>query len=299
MKQKILNFDAVVIGCGVAGMTAAIYLKRANLNICIIERNAPGGQLNMINEINNYPGYKSIDGPTLAFSMFEQLKELNIPYKYGRVSEIINEEDYKVIKINDEEITCKGVIIATGRIARELGLPNEKKLLGRGISYCSMCDGVLYKDKDVSVVGGGNSALEGALYLSDICKKVYLIHRRDEFRGEQILLDKIKDKNNIEIVLNSSINEIESEDDRVSGLILSTGKKLKCNALFVYVGSVPLPIKLNGLELDNNYIVVDNNMRTSVKGIYACGDVIKKDVYQIVTATGEGANAAMSLIKDL
>lgn len=299
MKQKILDFDAVVIGCGVAGMTAAIYLKRANLNVCIIEKNAPGGQLNMISEINNYPGYKEIDGPSLAFSVFDQLRELNIPYKYGRVSEIINESDYKIIKINNEEVTCKSIIIATGRISRELGLSNEKKLLGRGISYCSMCDGSLYKDKDVCVVGGGNSALEGTLYLSDICNKVYLVHRRDGFRGESMLVDKIKNKDNVEIILNTSINEIMSSDDKVSGLKLSNGNEIKCSALFVYVGSVPLPIKVKDLELDNNYILVDNNMRTNIKGIYACGDVIKKEVYQIVTAAGEGASAAMSLIKDL
>ena len=188
----MLDFDVVVIGCGVAGMTSALYLKRANINVCIIERNAPGGQLNMIMDINNYPGFKSIDGPTLAFNMFEQIRELNIPYKYANVLEIVNEEDKKIVKTNKGDITCKGVIIANGRRPRELNLPDEKKLIGRGVSYCSICDGTLYKEKDVCVVGGGNAAFESALYLSDICNKVYLIHRRDEFRGENMSLEKIK-----------------------------------------------------------------------------------------------------------
>ena len=168
MNLKTLNFNTVVIGCGVAGMTACIYLKRAGLDICVIERTAPGGQLNMINEINNYTGYKSIDGPTLAFNIFDQIRELEIPYEYGIVKEIINEDGYKIVKTDKKEITCKNVIIATGRRPRELGISNEKKLLGHGVSYCAICDGTLYKNKEVCVVGGGNSAFEAALYLSDI-----------------------------------------------------------------------------------------------------------------------------------
>lgn len=298
MNSKTLSFDAVVIGCGAAGITASIYLKRANLNVCIIERNAPGGQLNMISEIGNYPGYKTTDGPTLAFSMFEQIRELGVVYKYGTVLEIINYDDYKLIKTDKEEITCKSIIIATGRKPKELGLPNEKKLLGRGISYCSICDGTLYKEKEVCVVGGGNSALEGTLYLSDICSKVTLIHRRDEFRGEPYLLDKIKKKGNIRIITNTTIKELKEENDNLSGLLLSTDEEIKTNALFVYIGNIPTPIKCDSLITENDYIIVDKNMKTSVNRIYACGDITKKDVYQVATAIGDGALAAMSLIKE-
>lgn len=298
MKSKTLNFDAVVIGCGAAGITAAIYLKRANLNVCIIEKTAPGGELNMISEINNYPGFKSIDGPTLAFNMFEQLRSLNVEYVYGSVLEIINMDDYKIIKTNKEEITCKSVIIATGRRPRELNLPNEKKLLGKGISYCSICDGTLFKDKEVCVVGGGNSALEGALYLSDICNKVTLIHRRDELRGEDILESEVKAKDNIEIIYNSTIKTLLESDDKLSGIELSTGEKIECSGLFIYIGNVPTPIKCEGLELKDNYIVVDKDMKTNISNVYACGDIINKSVYQIATCVGEGSIAAMSLIKE-
>ena len=185
MKLKTLDFDVVIVGCGIAGMTSAIYLKRSNLNVCMIEKNAPGGQLNMINEINNYPGFESIDGPTLAFNVFNQIKKLEISYKYANALEIIDNIEYKTIKTDKEEITCKNVVIATGRRPRELGLQNEKRLLGKGISYCSICDGTLYKDKVVAVVGGGNSAIESALYLAEICQKVYLIHRTESYRAEK------------------------------------------------------------------------------------------------------------------
>lgn len=295
----MLDFDVVVIGCGAAGMTSALYLKRANVNVCIIEKNAPGGQLNMIMDVNNYPGIKSIDGPTLAFNMYEQIRELNVPYKYANVLEIINESDKKIVKTNKGDITCKGVIIANGRRPKELGVENEKKLLGKGISYCAICDGTLYKDKDVCVVGGGNSAFESALYLSDLCNKVYLIHRRDEFRGEKLSQDKISSKENIEVIMNATVEKLIEEDDKLSGIKLNTGRSIDCEGLFVNVGNVPIPIKCDSLKIEEGYIVVDNNMKTSVDKIYACGDIVRKDVYQISTATGEGVVAAMNIMKDI
>ena len=295
----MLDFDVVVVGCGVAGITSAIYLKRANINVCIVEKNAPGGQLNMIMDVNNYPGFKSIDGPTLAFNMFEQVRELNVPYKYANVLEIISEDDKKIVKTNKGDITCKGVIIANGRRPRELGLDGEKRLLGRGISYCSICDGTLYKDKDVCVVGGGNSALESALYLSEICKKVYLIHRREEFRGEKTSQDKINKKENIEVITNVRVQKLIESNDKLQAIELDNNKIIDCEALFVNVGNVPLPIKCENLNIEEGYIVVDNGMRTSVKNIYACGDIIKKEIYQISTAIGEGTIAAMNILKEL
>lgn len=295
----MLDFDVVIIGCGASGMTAALYLKRANVNVCIVERNAPGGQLNLIMDINNYPGFKSIDGPTLAFNMFEQLRSLDVTYKYANVLEIVNEEERKIVKTDKGDITCKGVIIANGRRPRKLGLDNEKKLLGKGISYCAICDGTLYKDKDVCVVGGGNTALESALYLSEICSKVYLIHRRSEFRGEKISQDRVSLKNNIEIIRNANITKLIEENDKLSSIELSNGNKVKCEALFVNIGNVPIPIKCEGLITEDGYIVVDNSMKTTIDKIYACGDIIKKEVYQISTAVGEGTVAAINIMKDI
>lgn len=295
----MLDFDVVIIGCGVSGMTSALYLKRANVNVCIIEKNAPGGQLNMIMDINNYPGFKSIDGPSLAYNMFEQISELNVTYKYANVLEIVNEEDRKIVKTNKGEITCKGVIIANGRRPRELEIDNEKKLIGKGISYCSICDGTLYKDRDVCVVGGGNVALESAIYLSKICNKVYLIHRRSEFRGEEVSQDVVNSKDNIEVITNTNIAKLIEENDKLSSVELDNGNKIKCDALFVNIGNVPIPIKCEGLEMENGYIIVDNNMKTSVDKIYACGDIIKKEVYQISTAVGEGTIAAINIMKDI
>lgn len=297
MKLKTLDFDVVIVGCGIAGMTSAIYLKRSNLNVCMIEKNAPGGQLNMINEINNYPGFESIDGPTLAFNVFNQIKKLEIPYKYANALEIIDNIEYKMIKTDKEEITCKNVVIATGRRPRELGLQNEKRLLGKGISYCSICDGTLYKDKVVAVVGGGNSAIESALYLSEICQKVYLIHRTESYRAENTLMDSIKEKENIELIKNAKITELKEKDDKLSSVIINDGKEIKCNGLFINVGNIPIPIKCKNLKLEENYIVVDNKMESNIEGIYACGDIIKKDVYQITTAISEGTIAAINIIK--
>lgn len=295
----MLNFDVVVIGCGVAGITSAIYLKRANLNVCIIEKNAPGGQLNMISEINNYPGYKSIDGPTFAYNLFEQINNLNIPYKYGNVLEIVNKRNKKIIVTNKEKITCKGVIIATGRKPRELGIENEKKLLGSGISYCAICDGSLYKDKEVVVVGGGNSAIENAIYLSKICKKIYLIHRNENIKADNILLEKLNKIENIEIILNSKINMILEKNDRVSGILINNDREIMCEAIFINIGNVPVLIKCDNLKTTDGYIVVNKNMKTNINKIYACGDIIKKDVYQITTAVSEGTIAAINLANDI
>ena len=270
------NFNTVVIGCGPAGMTAAIYLKRANIDVCIVEKNAPGGQLNMIHDIKNYPGFKSIDGPSLAFSMFSQMRELDIPYVYGTVTEIVDNGNEKIVRTNKDEIVCKNIVIATGRRPRELGLPNEKKLL---------------------VVGGGNTAFESVLYLASIAKKVYLVHRRDEFRGDEISLDAIKKKDNVEIITNSKITRINESDNKISSVIINDDREIDCSCLFVCVGNVPIPIKCNNLETNNNYVIVDKYMETSVPGIYAAGDIIDKDVYQISTSVGEGTICAMSIIR--
>ena len=232
-----------------------------------------------------------------AEMVFNQIRSLDITYKYLNVLEIISKDDYKIVKTNKEEITCKNVVIATGRISRELGLSNEKKLLSNGVSYCAICDGTLYKDKIVCVVGGGNSALESAMYLSYICSKVYLIHRNDEYRAEGILVDKLLQKSNIECIKNARITELKETNDKLSSVVINNDKEIICDGIFIEIGNVPVPIKCDGLKLDDNYIVVDSSMKTSVDGVYACGDIIKKEVYQISTAVGEGTMAAVSIIR--
>ena len=296
-------FDSVIIGSGVAGMTAAIYLKRSNKKVLILERNAPGGQINRTSKIENYPGFSGIDGPTLAYQIYEQMMNLKVEYRYGNVLEIKDLGSKKIIKTDMEEIETKTVIIASGRIPKELGLPNEKELIGHGISYCASCDGPLYQGKVVAVVGGGNSALEEALYLADICKKVYIIHRRKEFRAEEEIQEKVKKCENIEFIYDANVTKLVSDGHLTSILLKQNQEELKLDidGLFVYIGYVPDTefLKDSSVLLENGYVVVDGSMKTNVSGIYACGDVIKKEYYQISTAVGEGATAALSVKKDL
>ena len=290
----ILDFDVLIVGAGMAGMTAAIYLKRANINVAIIEKTAPGGQINQTNNIENYPGFNKIDGPTLAFNVFNQIQSLGVSYKYGNVLSIKSYEDYKIVTTDKGEYKCRGVIIATGRKPKELGLENEKNLINNGISWCALCDAPLYKERDVMVVGNSKYSIEEALMLSDICSSVTLVYegKIDEKLKENIVL---KEKGKI-VKLNSRENKLESVDVETNGTV----ENIKTSGLFIIMGNSPASEMLNGLSINVNdgYVVVDENMRTNIKGIYACGDIIKKEVYQVSTAVGEGAKAAMSYIKD-
>lgn len=297
----MLNFESIIIGAGVAGMTSAIYLKRANVNILLLEKSAPGGQINMTAKIENYPGFTSIDGPSLAMNIFEQVSNLKVPYKYGNVFSIEKKDDLFLIKTDIEQYTTKTIIIATGRHPKELGLENEKNLTGRGISWCAICDGIFFKDKIVAVVGGGNSALEESLYLSDICTKVYIILRNNVFRGDKLLQDKIKQKGNIIVKYNTTIKKLVEDENKLSSLVLNNEEVLKVDGLFIYIGNIPDTSFLNKITINllDNYIIVNENMQTNIDGIFACGDVINKDVYQISTAVGEGAKAAISVSKYL
>jgi thioredoxin reductase (NADPH) len=300
----LLNFDVVVIGSGPAGITAAIYLKRANLTVVMLDGNAPGGQINRISTIDNYPGFPKISGPDLAYNMFMQTQDLGIPYKYGTVIDIIDNKEYKTVKTDKEEIKCKAVIIASGRKPRELGLENEKKLIGRGISWCAICDGALFKDKDVVVVGGGNSALDESIYLSSIAKKVYIVHRGNEFSGDEIYQNKVLQDCKIEIYYNCNVTKLNVLDNKLDGVVITNNKtgeerNIMASAMFIYIGFEPSISYANSLDLkqDNGYVIVDSNMKTSIDGVFACGDIIKKDLYQITTAVAEGSIAAMSAIK--
>ncbi len=290
-----MEYDSIIIGMGVAGISAAIYAKRAGNNVLMIEKMRPGGILNIIDNIENYPGFKSISGPDLSYQLFEQVTSLEIPYKIEEVIDISLEGNLKIVKTNKATYKASNILIATGRSPILLGLPNEEKLVGKGISTCALCDGSLYQGKEVAVVGGGNSALQEALYLSKIVKKVYLIHRREEFRGEENLVEKIKNQENIEIIYNSQVTELQEENGVLNKIVLNDEKTLEISALFIYIGYAPKTDFAKNLGITNpaGYIEVNENFETKVEGIYAAGDIIIKKVYQIVTAAAEGATAAI------
>lgn len=296
-------YDCIVVGAGVAGMTAAIYLKRAELNICLLEKGAPGGQINKTSTVENYPGFVG-DGPTLAVTMFEQVQKLGIDYQYGDVKEIKQTDNGFLIITSTKTLQTKKIILATGRIPNKLGLENEEKLSSHGISWCAICDGPLFKGQDVAVVGSGNSALEEGIYLAGICNKVVVLNRGTSFKGSKMLVEKMEQLSNVEIHYETSVQEFLEKDAKLSGLIIldhGEEKELAVSGLFIYIGFQPDTKYLQNLNIQTNrdYVLVDEKMQTSIPGIYACGDMIKKDYYQISTAVGEGAIAALSVIKEL
>lgn len=286
-----LNFDCIVIGAGIAGLTAAIYLKRAGKNVVIIEKSMPGGQILKTNSIKNYPGFIEIDGFSLIRKILDQIDNLEIQIIKEEVKEIKN---LKVVTDNNIYLT-KNIIIATGRKPRILGLQNENELIGKGISFCASCDGNLFKNEKVAVVGGGNTAFEEALYLSNICSKVYLIHRSENYRAENYLINELKQKQNVFLMPNEIITKLNTKEGYLES-IETDKNKYNIKALFVAIGQIPAVIKIENLETENGYIKVNNKMETNINGIYACGDCIKKDVYQLTTAAAEGTIAATSII---
>lgn len=295
-----LNFDCIIIGGGIAGITAALYLKRAGINTLIVEKDIMGGQINRCSKIDNYPGCEDIEGPTLAQNMLKQIKNLGGEIKYAEVKDIIVEENSKLVILSDITLSCKAVIIATGREPKKLGVPNEEQLTGKGISWCATCDGFFFRNKKVAVVGGGNSALEEALYLSNICESVKLIVRKNYMRADQYLQEQVLNTPNIEILYESVVKEVIGRNKLEKAMVKDKGKEyyLELDGLFIAIGYEPTFNLLPNLIKEDNYIIVDNEMRTNIKGIYTCGDAIKKNLYQLVTAASEGAIAAHSYIKD-
>lgn len=291
-------YDLIVIGAGPAGISSCIYAKRSGLNVLCIDKAMPGGYLNFIDRIDNYPGFSFISGPDLAFKFYEHFKSLDIPFINKVVVDIIPGEVKKVIT-KDSEYLSKYVIIATGRVSVNLGLEHEEELIGKGISHCALCDGFLYKDRDVAVVGGGESALQEALYLSNICRKVYLIHRRDKFSIDTDIVNKVNEKENIIKMMNSTVNKLNVINNRLSSILVNDSL-LEVDCMFTYIGYKPGTKFATSLNItdDKGYILVDSKYQTKEKGIYACGDIIKKDVYQIVTAVSEGCIAATSIVNE-
>lgn len=292
-------YDVIIIGLGASGISASIYAKRSGLNVAVINLSVPGGIINEATIVENYPGFKSITGMDLAFNFFDHFNSLDIPLYNEEVIDIIDGEIKKVITKNNE-YSAKNIIICSGRKPRKLGIENEDNFIGRGISYCALCDGNLYKDKVTGIIGGGNSALESALYLSNICKKVYLFVRRDILRGDKILIEQIEKKDNIEIKYNTSISDLIIDNNEITGVKTNSGD-YNINGLFINIGYEPSIniVKNLDIKLDRNYIIVDKNMETNLKGIYACGDIIKKDLYQLVTAVSDGSIAANHIYKNI
>lgn len=292
MKEK---YDVIIIGSGIAGMTAALYLKRSGINPLIIEETAPGGQLNKINIIENYPGFVKTDGPTLASEIYNQVEQLEIEYLFDKVIKADLTKEEKEITTSNKTLYCKYLVIATGRLSKKL-FNDDDRYAGKGISYCAICDGNLYKGKDVAVVGGGNSALEEALYLSNICKSVTIIHRKENFTAEEALVNEVLSKNNIKCVYNSNISEYNIENGKLTSILLEDQSKIEVTGLFISIGSVP-SAQIFDVNKDKGFIIVDNECMTNIENVYACGDVIKKNVYQLTTAAGEGTEVAYSIIK--
>ena len=288
--------DAIVIGSGMAGMTCAIYLKRGGLNPLVIEEGVPGGQLNKINQIENYPGFIHTDGPTLGAEVYSQVENLEVEYLYDKVTKMdLTKEEKVVYTAGGSKIKSKYAVIATGRLSKKL-FNDDDRYAGKGISYCALCDGNLYKGLDVAVAGGGASAMEEALYLADICKSVTMIIRGEALMGDQALIDGINNKENIKCVYNSNVKEYNIENGKLTSLDLDSGETIKVSGLFISIGSVP-SAEIFDVEKEKGFIIVDDECMTSVENVYACGDVIKKNVYQLTTAAGEGTTVAYSIIR--
>ena len=290
--------NCVIIGAGPAGMNAALYLKRGGIEPIIIESDVPGGEMLKTYKIENYLGYESIDGGELALKMSKQVKDLGVKIIRDKVIKVSHDDKF-VIKCENNEFVSDYVIVATGRIPRKLGLKNESELTGRGISYCAVCDGAFYKDKEVAIIGGGDSALTEALYLSDLCLKVYVLARKD-LRASDVLQNRIKNKDNIVILKNVEVSEILG-NDKLSSILLNNGDRLDVSGMFIAIGGKPDISFLDslGVELINGYIKTNNRMESNIKGLYAAGDVRYKDFYQIITAASDGAIAALSIREDV
>ena len=288
--------DVIIIGSGIAGMTCAIYLKRGGLNPLVIEEGTPGGQLNKISVIENYPGFIHTDGPSLGAEVYGQVSNLDIEYLYDKVMKVdLSGNDKIVYTAGNKELKCKYLVIATGRLSKKL-FNDDDRYMGKGISYCALCDGHLYKGLDVAVVGGGESAMEEALYLSSICNSVTMIIRGDTLRGADTLIDNVNNEKNIKCVYNSNVSEYNIENGKLTSILLDNGKSIDVSGLFISIGSSP-SAAIFEVDKEKGFIIVDNEGMTNINNVYACGDVIKKNVYQLTTAVGEATTVAYSIIK--
>lgn len=289
-------YDIIIIGMGISGITAGIYAKRSNKKVLLIDKGMPGGLLNNIDKVSNYPGVPEITGPDFAEILEKQVEHLDIPYVLEEVKSLeLNEETKKVITENNT-YEAKRVILAMGRKPKYLGLDNEKSLLGKGLSTCAVCDAFFYKNENIAIVGTGNSALQEALYLANIVGHIYIINRRDDFRGEEILVENIKKNPKIEIIYNANIESMNEENNKLSSITLDNGTTLNVKGVFIYVGYRPVTDFIPKEILDENgYVKVNEKLETEINGVYAIGDIINKDTYQLVTAAADGARVIINM----
>ncbi|TLG77383.1 thioredoxin-disulfide reductase [Culicoidibacter larvae] len=297
-------YDVIIIGAGPAGMTAAVYASRAELKTLILEAGAPGGKMLKTMEIGNWPGIVEAKGPQLAMEMYKHSTAFGAKFDMGDVERIDLDGDIKVVKLaNGKEFRAKTVIYATGTKERTLHIPGREKMEGRGISYCAICDGAFFRNRDVVVVGGGNSALEESLHLTSLVNKVYLIQIMDSFNAEKITVDKVMANDKIEIHMESEVIEVLERENKMGGVLVRNNKtgdvdEIMADGMFIYIGADPVtaPIAHLGITDEHGYILVNDKMETSVPGIYGAGDVNSKVLRQIVTAVNDGAIAAQEAL---
>ena len=294
-----MRYDIAIIGAGPAGMTAALYGMRAGMNVLLLEKAFPGGQMVSSNFVENYPGFVGISGAELAMNMKKQLTD--ITYKTAEILSIEHSEDIKIIRSKKEEFQTKNIVIATGATPKKLGFANEERLTGRGVSYCATCDGAFYRGKTATVIGGGNTALDDALYLANFCEQVNLVHRRKEFRGDATTVEKVKINEKIhlyteyvptEFIGEDSLTEIKLQNTKTQKTIL-----LPTDGVFIAIGYQPnvsfLPEGI--LKSESNEIITDKDLMTNLDGVYAIGDVRRKELRQIVTACNDGAEVISAI----
>ena len=296
-------YDTIIIGAGPAGMTAALYAARSNLKVALIEGGLPGGQMNNTSDIENYPGYANISGPELAEKMFEPLENLGVEHLYGFVENVEDHGELKKVVTDDQVYETRTVIVATGSKHRLLEVPGEEELNSRGVSYCAVCDGAFFRDQDLLVVGGGDSAVEEAIFLTRFAKSVTIIHRRDELRAQKVLQDRAFANEKIKFIWDSVVKEIKGEN-RVESVVIENVKtgqvtEQAFGGVFIYVGLDPVSDFVQELQIRDQagWIVTDDHMKTSVAGVFAVGDVRQKNLRQVTTAVGDGAIAGQEAYK--
>ncbi|AXI09980.1 thioredoxin-disulfide reductase [Oceanobacillus sp. 143] len=297
-------YDVIIAGAGPAGMTAAVYASRANLDTLMLERGMPGGQMANTEDVENYPGYDNILGPELSTKMFDHAKKFGAEYAYGEIKEVVDHGNYKTVIAGNKEYNTRALIITTGAQFKKLGIEGENELGGRGVSYCAVCDGAFFKQKNLVVIGGGDSAVEEGIYLTRFADKVTIVHRRDELRAQKIIQQRAFANEKIDFIWDTVVKKINGPEGKVSSVTLQnkiTGEESEfaADGVFVYIGMVPLsePFKSLGITNEEGYIPTNENMETSVPGVFAAGDIREKQLRQIVTATGDGSIAAESAIK--
>lgn len=303
------KYDVIIIGAGPGGLTAALYASRANLSVLMLDRGLYGGQMNNTDAIDNYPGFSEIKGPELGEKMYNSVMKFGAKFEYGDVQSVTIEGDQKIVKTDTGEYSAPALIIATGADHRHLGVPGEDEYSGKGVSYCAVCDAAFFKDEDIAVIGGGDSAIEEGIYLAQSAKSVTVIHRRDKLRAQPTLQKRAFANPKMHFIWNGLTQSIDGDGNKVTGVTYKdkeTGeeKHLKARGVFIYVGVIPqtAPFKDLGVTDENGWIPTDEHMRTKVDGIFALGDVRAKDLRQIANAVGDGSIAgqqAYNYLQDL